>query len=233
MRINRFFGNFNLDAENIKISDKETCHQIKDVLKIKPGERIILSNGDLKETLVEIVKIDRAGIEAKIIEATINNREPKIKVILYCSILKGEHFEIVAEKSTEVGISNIVPIICERTVKTGIKKERLEKIIKEAAEQSGRGIVPAIENMIDFEKAVKNTNESDSNLFFDLSGDDFKNFKLDNNIKKVGIWIGPEGGWTDKEIQSARKAGFKILSLSKLTFRAETAAIVASYLISL
>jgi 16S rRNA (uracil1498-N3)-methyltransferase len=231
MRINRFFGNFDLGAENIKISDKKTCHQIKDVLKIKPGERIILSNGGLKETLVEIVKIDKAGIEVKTIEAIINNREPKIKVILYCSILKGEHFEVVTEKATEVGVSRIVPIICERTIKTGIKKERLEKIIKEAAEQSGRIILPVLEEETDFKKSVTDAQRNDLNLFFDLSGE-----RISAEIKKpgkIGVFIGPEGGWSEKELKTAEDNNFKIVSLSKLTFRAETAAIIASYLASL
>jgi 16S rRNA (uracil1498-N3)-methyltransferase len=231
MRINRFFGNFDFNSEDIKISDKEICRQIKDVLRLKSGERIVLFNGNSEEAEVEIKKIDKNIVEVEIIGIKINDNEPEKEIILYCSILKGEHFEIVTEKATEVGVSRIVPIICERTIKTGIKKERLEKIIKEAAEQSGRGILPILEEEIGFNEVANEAKKNDLNLFFDLSGEKFS--AGNGEERKIGIFIGPEGGWSEEELKIAEDNNFKIVSLSKLTFRAETAAIIASYLASL
>ena len=120
------------------------------------------------------------------------------------------------------------------------KKERLEKIIKEAAEQSGRGVIPVLNETLDFKKAlekesVKSANKNDLNIIFDSTGKPL--FKLStcevNNLKKlarIGIFVGPEGGWTEKELALAKSKNFKIISLGKLTLRAETAAIIASYL---
>jgi len=230
MRINRFFGNFDFGTQEIKISNKEICRQIKNVLRLGPGQGIVLCNGDLKEAVVEIVDISKTGVLGKIIELRENHCEPKTKIVLYASILKGERFDFLVEKATEVGVSEIVPIICKRTIKTGIKKARLEKIIKEAAEQSGRGILPILSQKMEFEKAIREAPGNNLNLFFEPEGE--KPVKLDflNNAQKIGVWIGPEGGWSEEEIEKAKKASFKILSVSKLIFRAETAAIIASYL---
>lgn len=231
MRINRFFGNFDFNSKEIKISDREICRQIKDVLRLKAGEKIILFNDSGKEASVEIKKIEKGLIKTEIIKIKENVCEPENEIILYCSILKGEHFEMVAEKATEVGVKKIVPIICERTVKTGIRKERLEKIIKEAAEQSGRAILPLLDKEIDFKEAVAEARENNLNLFFDLSGE---KFSFNDAIKmKVGVFIGPEGGWSKEELKIAKENNFKIFSLSKNTFRAETAAIIGSYLVNL
>jgi len=233
MRINRFFGKFDLSQDQLQINDEAIYHQIKSVLRLKPGEQIILFDGNKNETQAEILDIDVENkiIEVILIKTTKNNRESKKEVVLYCSILKRENFEIVVEKATEIGIKKIVPIISERTIKTGFKKERLEKIIKEAVEQSGRGEVPILEEAIDFKKAVELAKENDVNLFFDFSG---KKNKPGNMIsEKIGLWIGPEGGWTEKEQEIAKQNKFNILKLSELTFRAETAAIIASYLFCL
>jgi len=222
---------FGFGSGNIKVSDREIYHQIKDVLRLKIGEKIILFDNDLNEAVAEIIGINKDDIECEIVEIKKNDREPKKEIILYCSSLKGGHFEIVAEKATEVGVKKIVPIICERTIKTGVKKERLEKIIKEAAEQSCRGVIPVLEDVVDFKKAAEKAGENDSNLLFDLSGEKISD--LDKKSQKIGIWIGPEGGWSENEIKIAKQEKFRIISLSSLTFRAETAAIIASYLASL
>jgi 16S rRNA (uracil1498-N3)-methyltransferase len=233
MRINRFFTKFDLAVRQIQIKDVEIYHQIRDVLRLKAGDRIILCDGSSKEAEVEIIEIDigNKAIKTVVIKIMENDCEPKKEVVLYCSVLKRENLETVVEKATEVGIKKIVPVICERTIKTGLKKERLEKIIKEAAEQSGRGVAPILESVTDFKKAVESAKENDINLLFDLSGEGIK--PEERTSQKIGLWVGPEGGWTEKELETVKQNNFKILKLSELTFRAETAAIVAGYLFCL
>jgi len=135
-----------------------------------------------------------------------------------------------------------VPIISKRTVKLNLRQDRLKKIIKEAAEQSNRGVVPILHEPLDFKKALEHALNNDLNLLFDPAGLNLCPFgtspagreirKLKAESLKLGIWIGPEGGWDEEELQLAKEKGFKIVSLGKLFFRAETAAIIASYLVS-
>lgn len=233
MRINRFIGNFDFSNKNIKIIESDLINQFRNVLRFSKGDKIILGDGKMNEVLAEIKEIQKDFIEVEILELRLNKKEPQRKVILYCAILKRENFELVCQKTVETGIFEITPIICERIIKFGLKSERLEKIIKEAAEQSGRGIIPKLNQTIIFEKAIGQAKNNNLNLFFDSRGVDLLDVKLNLDGKKTGIFIGPEGGWSEQEIERVKKEeNFKIINLGPLTLRAETAAIVATYLVS-
>ncbi len=210
--------------------EPEVVNQIKKVLRLKIGEAVLLCDGKLSEAEAVIVEINRDFIRLNVQRVYKNDNEPDKNVILYCAILKKENFELVVQKATEVGILEIVSLITARTVKLDIRQDRLEKIIKEAAEQSGRGIVPILHEPINFEKAVSNTDKNNINFLFDSSGAGFGNWKLEIGNCAVGVWVGPEGGWHPNELEIAKKSGFKIISLGKTTLRAETAAIIGSYL---
>lgn len=234
MRLHRFIRDFNLKVGELRLEDKELLNQCRSVLKLKVGEKIILCDGHRNEGLAEIKEYGKDFVEVAISEVGINKNEPERHVILYCAILKRENFELVVQKATEIGVKEIVPIVTERTVKLNIRPERLEKIIKEAAEQSGRGVVPVLHKPVGFDELVKHpmfNKLSDAQILFDTSGESFNKLERLNGTGRIGVWVGPEGGWTDKEIELARGLGFKIINLGKLTLRAETAAIVGSYLI--
>lgn len=231
MRLNRFILNSNLKSGILKLNDEDLLNQIRNVLKLRVGEKIILSDGSGKEATADIKAYGNDFVEVEAGEPVFNDNESEAYAVLYCSILKRENFELVVQKATEAGIKEIVPIITGRTVKLNVRQDRLAKIIKEASEQSGRGVVPVLREPVDFEESVKAAGENTLNMFFDGSGESFGSPERLNNEGRIGIWIGPEGGWTDKEIELARESGFKIINLGKLTLRAETAAIVASYLI--
>jgi 16S rRNA (uracil1498-N3)-methyltransferase len=227
MKQHRFIGDFNLSKSVIVSYNKELNNQIKNVLRLVIGEQVILSAGDEQEVLAEIENLNKDEVSFKVLEQRKNLAEADNFVTLYCSILKRENFELVVQKATECGVKEIVPIISARTVKTGLKSERLTKIIKEASEQSGRGLVPRLDEAISLSDALKSAKTNDLNLFFDASGEKLTQLVIGKNI---GIFIGPEGGWTDKEISLAKEHGCKIVSLGPLILRGETAAIVASYL---
>jgi len=234
MKIHRFIGNFKIKIGALRINDEELLNQLRNVLKLKVGEKIILCDGRRNEGSAEIKEYGKDYVEVEIKEVGVNENEPEKQVILYCSILKRENFELVVQKATEIGIKEIIPLITARTVKLDIRKERLEKIIKEAAEQSGRGIAPVLNEPIDFEKAIKNINSKNANFLFDISGKEF-NSDTTNFLLHTTIWIGPEGGWHADEVQRvlslSKELNFKIMSLGKTTLRAETAAIIGSYLV--
>ncbi len=232
MRLHRFFGQFDFGKDRITISDPELFRQWRDVLRFEIGSELMLCDGHMNDALARIISFGRSSAVVEILGVSKNEHEPEKNATLYLSILKGEHFELVAEKATELGIKKIVPIICDRTVKQNIRRERLQKIIKEAAEQSGRGIVPELGEPLEFLSATRQAGAHGANYFFDSQGEDIKSHEsrvMGQENATVGIFIGPEGGWTEAEILLAKKTKFKIVSLGPLTLRAETAAIVAVY----
>lgn len=241
MKLHRFVSNsIDLTAENLigshlSLQDAELVNQIKNVLRLEKGDKIILTDGKLREALSEIADVAGQSIVVNVLNISKNEKESKLHSILYCSILKRENFELVVQKATEVGIKEIVPIISKRTVKLNLRLDRLEKIAKEASEQSGRGITPTISAPISFDTALKSANKNKINLFFDEHGGEIPSSAISRlaSDSQVGLFIGPEGGWDESEVETIKNMPeFKIVSLGKLTLRAETAAIVASYLIS-
>lgn len=221
-----------MEQNRFEIYDEEILNQTRNVLRLKKGDSFILADGKLNEATVKIIETDKKFLEVEILEHNINKNEPEIYGALYCSILKQENFELVCQKATECGIKEIVPLVSARTVKLGFKKERLEKIIKEAAEQSGRGILPILREMQKFDEALKSAEQNDLSLFFEMDSP-LINKKEIGKAGKIGIFIGPEGGWSEEELdlvkdEIEKSDKFKMAGLGKLTLRAETAAIVAS-----
>jgi 16S rRNA (uracil1498-N3)-methyltransferase len=197
------------------------------VLKLRVGERVVLADGTGCEALAEIAAIDKSGVEVAVHERRASP-EPKKNIILYCALLKRENFEYAVEKAVECGVVKIVPLITARTVKLGLNLDRVRKIAQEAAEQSGRGIVPEISAPVKFSAAIKAASENDINYFFDANGEEFVRAKA--LAKTIGVWIGPEGGWEDFEIEAAAVNRCVAASLGALILRAETAVTVAVYL---
>lgn len=227
MREDRFFINLKIEKGFLKVLDKEIFHLLKNVLRKRVGERIIFFNENLTEGIGEIKNFLKNGVEIEILEVKKNEKESKTFVSLCCSVLKKQNFELVVQKATEIGVKEIIPLICKNTVKTGLNLERVKKISKEAAEQAGRGLLPKILEPIKFNEAVEKIKET--KILFDPSGGDFREL-IAQKTKNLAVFVGPEGGWSREEVNLARKEGFKILNLGKLTLRAETAAIVGSFL---
>ncbi len=230
-RLHRFFGDFDFNSSKLVIKNPEITHQIKKVLRLKAGDEIILADGHSKEAVSRIITTDGKGISVEIRTVFENSAEPVARAVLYAAVLKNEHFEFIAEKATEAGIKEIVPILTNRTVKQNLKIDRLRKIISEAAEQSGRGIIPSITDPVSLEEALALAQANEINLFFEVNSQYFKSESV-KGAKSVGLFIGPEGGWHEDEIERARQGkNMHIAGLGRLTLRAETAAAVASFLV--
>lgn len=231
MKLHRFFTQFDPREPRMLLWDKEITHQVVDVLHLQRGEKIILCDGTGNEALYTITRLDSRGLDLEFENLYRNANEPRVRVTLHCCLLKRENFEWVAQKAVETGIAEIHPIISRRTVKTDFKAERLERIIKEAAEQSGRGIVPTIQPVGYFFDAAKECSLKSRQLLFDVNGGGLEPLMaLKRQAAQFGIWIGPEGGWDPEELERAADLGFLTASLGGLTLRGETAAVIASYL---
>ncbi len=228
MKIHRFYISGDLHTGAMHITEAEFHNQVKNVLRLTAGEPIILFNGTGEEATGTIADVEAHGITVQIAQVSQGKDEPKRNIILYLAVLKNEHFELAAQKAVECGVTEIVPVITARTVKLALKPERVVKILKEAAEQSGRSVIPRLGHVITFEEAMHQARKNSKNIFCDASGTGMHELILKGT--KIGVWIGPEGGFTPEEVGAAQKAGFMIASLGSLILRAETAAIVGVYL---
>lgn len=207
--------------------DDDLAHQLKNVLRLGDDKEIYLFNGKGAEATAKLIEAKGKSLKFKIL--TVRKHEESVnKVTLYVSLLKKDNFELVVQKATEAGAAKIVPLLTERTVKQGYKIERWRLIAKEAAEQSGRLIIPEISEPLQFTEAVNTAAKSgDSNIIFDLTGGKFKKVS-----GQVGIFVGPEGGFSEAEMVLATEAGFFKTSLGEFVLRAETAAMVGTFMVA-
>lgn len=228
MKIHRFIGNWQLAHGNVRLDDKDLAHQMRSVLKLQPGETVVLGDGSGMEAQCKILSYDRDAVVVQCLSVGRNMNEPQAHVVLYSAILKNEHFEEAAAMVAQVGVREIVPVITERTIKLNLRLERVGRVVREAAELAGRGVIPHVREPVSLEEAFSDASGNDANLFLDPSGKEFKGLGAGN--RKVGLFIGPEGGWHEREVSQAREYGMRLVGLGPLVLRAETASVIASYL---
>ena len=228
MRLHRFYINQQIGKE-VRIEDKELLHQWQKVFRLKASDRVILFNGGNTEYegFFKILARNEAVI------AVDKEREVKnpvnVELHIFQSIIKKDNFEFIVEKCTEIGASAFHPIISERSEKKSLNIERLNKIAKESAEQSGKTKLPEIFAPESLGKAIK---DFDGELFvLDFDGETSLRAERSKPGEKIGILIGPEGGWSENERIVFEEMGIRSFSLGEQILRAETAAIVSSALI--
>lgn len=224
IRLHRFVIGQPLMA-HMTINDRELCHQWAKVLRLETGDQLIAVDGQGHEGTCTLTELRSSQARLQCSDVRDTPDLPLPKTTLYCAVLKRENFEWVVQKATELGVSSIVPVVSERTIKTGLKLERLEKIAREATEQSGRGIVPALHEPLAFQAALR-ADTAPIRLFFH-TGPILDRAPL--QASERSLWIGPEGGWTNTEVLQAKAAGCHICSLGPLVLRAETAAVCACF----
>lgn len=215
----------NFRDENIFLSEEETRH-LRDVLRLRETEKIKVFDGENREFLCEIEKIEKRQTVLKIVEEiSPTAAQTSLNLTFAVALLKGEKFDTVVQKSVELGVKTFVPLVtkrCDAKIKDAEKKlERLKKIALEASKQSGRADLMKIKMPVDFEKFIQ-TSEGAKILFAERGGGDFSEIPVEKNLTAV---IGPEGGFEDAEIEAARANGFRIATLGGRILRAETAAI--------
>jgi len=221
--MHRFFVSENLTEEMV--------HQMSDVLRLRKGEKVVIFDGSGSEAVVELTLVSKKGVEWKVLEERQNESESKIKINLYQALPKNpEKFEMVLQKGTEVGIVKFVPLITARTERQSLNKiERLGRILKEAAEQSGRGIVPELCEAVKFADVLKSAPEGLNILAHPTGEKSLKEALADfsgKGISIVNIFVGPEGGFTENEVSDAVRVGVEVVNLGKRILRAETAGII-------
>lgn len=211
-------------------------NHIKNVLRMKVGDTILISaNG--KSNLCEIEIIDNDEIVAPIIEEDYQNTELPLQIHLFQGLPKSDKMELIIQKAVELGVYSITPIEMKRCIvklddkKKKSKQTRWQAISESAAKQSKRNTIPEINEIISYKAALNAAKELDLLLVPYENEDGILSTKEAlaklKEAKSVGIIIGPEGGFDDAEIEAAKDAGGRIISLGKRILRTETAAITA------
>lgn len=218
------------DKDNDLIIKEEKAHYLINVLRLKKGDEFEAVNGRGKCFLLLIKKAFKNEVICEIIDIFDYNLESPISITLAQGILKGNKMDLVIQKATELGVKEIIPIITERSqIKETRKLNRWQKIAEEASKQSGRSIVPIIHNSIKFFELIDNYKTG--LIFYEKNGISLKDAITKLDVNNLLITIGPEGGFTNEEINYAKQNNFILVTLGKRILRAETAAISAITLI--
>lgn len=235
MTLHRFYIDMPFNkCEEISLADSEIINQWKNVLRFQKGDSVVLFNSEMKEFhgTVELISKEKVVVSCeKIVEV---ESEVGTVVTLFVSMIKKDKIEWVLQKCTEIGVSHFVPVISARTEKTNLDLKRAERIVKEAVEQSGRVTLPTICEPISLSDALDQCQQNlDSKTFYlEQSGMSFDLAKVPEE-KNVSFFIGPEGGWNEKEVEEFERRGVVGISLGKNVLRAETASVAVSSLLLL
>ncbi|MBQ9847420.1 MAG: 16S rRNA (uracil(1498)-N(3))-methyltransferase [Clostridia bacterium] len=231
-----FFVNDDCRQDDRYVITGADHNHIKNVLRMKVGDTILISaNG--KSDLCEIEIIDNDEIVAPIIEEDYQNTELPLQIHLFQGLPKSDKMELIIQKAVELGVYSITPIEMKRCIvklddkKKKSKQTRWQAISESAAKQSKRNTIPEINEIISYKAALNAAKELDLLLVPYENEDGILSTKEAlaklKEAKSVGIIIGPEGGFDDAEIEAAKDAGGRIISLGKRILRTETAAITA------
>ena len=227
-----FVPSENILTDGIIITGSDVNH-IKNVLRKKPGDVLSVFGFSGKTYTCEISEITDEEIRLSILETKESESELKTRVCLYQGLPKADKFELIIQKCVELGVHEITPVINERSISRPDGKKLREKVIRwnriseSAAKQSGRGIIPEVKDARDFREALSEAGRSCDIVLMpyeNAAGMKFAAECIKNACgKKVAVFIGPEGGFSEKEAELAEKAGAKIISLGHRILRTETA----------
>lgn len=222
-RTHRFYVGEELKlTKDFWLHDESLLWQWNKVLRFRENEEVILFDGVQTDRRYKIVKLDKT--EAHLVLVTELERNiPSRHVYLLWSLLKKDNNEYILQKATELGITNFVPLISDRTIKREFNFERAQKIVLEAAEQCGRSDIPHVREPLHLAKALEEYSDKVT-LYVCHQGSK----KAELAEGRLGVIIGPEGGWSDDELALFQAGSYRHIDLSQFTLRAETAAIVAA-----
>ncbi len=227
----RFFTN-EIDENNITLTGSDAVH-VGRSLRMKPGEPLTVCCGGVDYNC-EISEITSDTVYLSLKEKVVCAAEPNIEVTLFQAVPKMDKLEYIIQKSVELGVSRIVPMLTRRCVSRPDERDfakklaRLNKIAAEAAKQSGRGIIPQVTPIVSYKKALEMMKELDRNvlLYEEEGGGSFGEVDL-TGAKTVGLVIGSEGGFDREEAEACTAVGAAQVWLGKRILRCETAPITA------
>ncbi|HZI68477.1 MAG TPA: RsmE family RNA methyltransferase [Hanamia sp.] len=210
---------------------EETSRHVSQVLRMKEGEEMIITNGKGYTLKCTIVLADKKKTKVRITEKIFHELPQPFVAIAVSLIKNNNRFEFFAEKATEIGVSKIIPLLCKRTEKTHFKKERIKSILISAMLQSQQSWLPEIEDPKKFNDLIKIGGYQQKFIAHCTEDKKTELKNVANEITSKIILIGPEGDFTNEEIEEALQQNFIPVSLGNTRLRTETAAVVAAVLL--
>jgi len=230
---------------------KELAHQVRDVLRLAAGERLVLLDNSGDEVLASLDKSSQAGVTVQLVERQVGKSESPVRIILCQGLLKSARFEWILEKGTESGVAVFAPTLCRRSMAgledTGRARiQRWQRIIREGAEQSGRSRLP---ELLPVRPLLHALNDLPQNALTIMPWEEERNLHLRHVLNTVidrrdaapsttaagsasppvtvVLFIGSEGGFMAEEVRLAQRYGVQVVTLGSRILRAETAALAA------
>ncbi len=220
-----------IESQNVKDSvevvDRNVVHKIKDVLRLKSNDSVYVFDGEGREYLYKISRIDKGKVVLDKKKQVREEPAASARAVLGFPIIREGKIDFILQKATELGVDGFIPFICSRSLRTVPKKERLtrwQRIVLEAVRQSGRLWVPEVRGVLRFEDIVKE--KFSLKLVASIEGKNFSSvlrYKAGDTL----VMVGPEGDFSPSEYEQLKSEGFLFIRLSKNILRTETAAILS------
>ena len=224
-----FFTN-EISGNSFEIEGEDARH-ISKSLRMKVGESLTLCTLDGRRHECEITAFSTDSVTVKVISSTICEQEPSVKITLFMALTKGDKMDDIVQKSVELGVYEIVPVLTARCIsrpdEKQIKKkvQRWQKISDNAASQSRRGIIPQVKDMMTLKEASNVCNSFDKAIvFYECGGEKLRDI-IDEDIKTLAMFVGSEGGFEESEIDILKANGVTPTTLGTRILRAQTAPI--------
>lgn len=220
---------------SVSIFDGDVNH-IRKVLRMKEGDELTVSDGDGTDYFCRIRSISEEVVVCDIVDSWTSYVELPVKLHLFQGLPKADKMELIIQKAVELGAYEIVPVAMSRSIvkldekKAGKKTARWQGISESGAKQSGRAIIPEVKSPMSYKSALEYAKTLDAIIVpyekadgIEVSRELISKLCSDENIKSIGIFIGPEGGFAEKEIEQALEAGATPITLGRRILRTETA----------
>lgn len=218
--------------KEIWIEGSDVNH-IRNVLRMKPGEKLEISDGNNRKYLCAVAEMDTDAVRTEIIEEYESDTELPSRIYLFQGLPKSDKMDLIVQKAVELGAYEIIPVEMKRSVvrldekKAAKKTDRWNEIAKSAAKQAGRGLIPEVKRVMKYKEALAYAGELDVVLLpYELASGMEGTKQVIGQIKagqSVGIFIGPEGGFETEEVELGTAAGARTVTLGRRILRTETA----------
>lgn len=234
MKLHRFYVTTVITTTKFDVTDRDLVHQWRSVFRYNTGSQVIVFDGGGVDYVCMIESLRNLGatlsVMKKVQTADVSLRK---NVWLCMAIIKKDNFELVVQKAVELGVSYVVPILCDHSEKKNVRHDRLEKISIEASEQSGRGDIMKIYPATTLPDLFASGILPQEKIALHLDGIAFTKWQSNTSEQSVAAFIGPEGGFSDKEIALFATYNIPRVTLGTQILRAETAGIAISSLLLL
>ncbi|GAA4347183.1 16S rRNA (uracil(1498)-N(3))-methyltransferase [Kangiella taiwanensis] len=233
MRVSRIYTAEELNVGQLLQLDREASNHLSRVLRLKVGNPVVLFNGDGADYHGVIETIDRNQVGVHLKDQSTVDVESPLHIHLYQGVSRGDKMDLTLQKGVELGIKEFTPLLTERCgVKLDQKRwekkvQHWEKVIQSACEQCGRATLPILNPVIDITSALSNTDSSQHFFLHPEAEQSFISYSKEVPSGSIGLWVGPEGGFSDKEIEQVLNNNITPVQLGPRVLRTETSALAA------